>query len=167
MTIRTAGTAGTDTTQPDTERTERVAPRWVSAPKAVVTRLLKAGAPLGPNGLITIRGRKSGLARTTPVAFIDVDGRRWIWAPWGGSQWVQNLRAAGEATITVKRREERVRAVELDTAQRVEWFRDTLAPFARKMRGGMWFLRTVDQTDVDDPVAAAQGRAVFELLPMR
>jgi hypothetical protein len=24
----------------------------------------------------------------------------------------------------------------------------------------------VDQTDLDDPVAAAQGRAVFELLPM-
>lgn len=164
MTARTAGTTGTDITPTGHGP---AAPRWVTFPKAIVTRLLKAGAPLGPNGLITIRGRKSGLPRTTPVAFIEVDGRRWIWAPWGGSQWVQNLRAAGEATITVKRREESVHAVELDTAQRIEWFRDTLAPFARKMRGGMWFLRTVDQTDVDDPVAAAQDRAVFELLPMR
>src|SRR5262245_30203954 len=164
MTARTAGTTGTDT---NPTRHEPAAPWWVLKPKAVVTRLLKAGAPLGPNGLITIRGRKSGVPRTTPVAFIEVDGRRWIWAPWGGSQWVQNLRAAGEATITVKRRQEAVRAVELDQAQRAEWFRDTLAPFAKQMRGGMWFLKTVDQTDIDDPVAAAQGRAVFELMPMR
>lgn len=162
MTARTAGTSGTDTTHVANGPT---APRWVTLPKSIVTRLLKAGAPLGPNGLITIRGRKTGLPRTTPVAIIRVDGRRWIWAPWGGSQWVQNLRAAGEATITVHRREERVRAVELDAAQRVAWFRDTLAPYARAMRGGMWFLRTVDQTDVEDPAGAAQGRAVFELLP--
>ena len=163
MTERTAGSTGPDTTR---SADAPALPWWVSKPKAVVTRLLQAGAPLGPNGLITIRGRKSGIPRTTPVAVIQVDGRRWIWAPWGGSQWVQNLRAAGEATITVHRREERIRAVELDTAQRAEWFRDTLAPFARNMRGGIWFLRTIDQTDVDDPVAAAQGRAVFELLTM-
>lgn len=164
MTARTAGATGSNATQ---AAQGRIAPRWISMPKAIVTRLLRAGAPLGPNGLITIRGRKSGLPRTTPVAFINVDGRRWIWAPWGGSQWVQNLRAAGEATITFKRRDEQVRAVELDPAQRVEWFRDTLGPFARKVRGGMWFVRTVDQTDLADPVAAAQGRAVFELLPRR
>ena len=164
MTARTAGTTGPDTIK---AAQGRIAPQWISMPKAIVTRLLRAGAPLGPNGLITIRGRKSGLPRTTPVAFINVDGRRWIWAPWGGSQWVQNLRVAGEATITFKRREEQVRAVELDPAQRVEWFRDTLGPFARKVRGGMWFVRTVDQTDLADPVAAAQGRAVFELLPRR
>jgi deazaflavin-dependent oxidoreductase (nitroreductase family) len=138
----------------------------VTLPKPIVTRLLRAGAPLGFNGLITIRGRTSGIPRTTPIAIIEVDGRRWVWAPWGGSQWVRNLRAAGRAAITVDRREEQIRAVELDPAQRVEWFRDTLAPLARRMRGGMWFIRTVDQTDLDDPVAAAQGRAVFELLPM-
>jgi deazaflavin-dependent oxidoreductase (nitroreductase family) len=164
MTARTADTTDADTTQTAHGRT---APRWVTMPKAIVTRLLKVGAPLGPNGLITIHGRKSGLPRTTPVAFIEVDGRRWIWAPWGRSQWVQNLRAAGRATITVKRHEEQVRAVELDPAQRVEWFRETLGPVARSIRGGMWFVRTIDQTDLDDPVAAAQDRAVFELLPMR
>jgi len=47
--------------------------------------LLAAGVPLGPNGLITIRGRKSGLSRTTGVAIISVSGRRWVWCPWGGA----------------------------------------------------------------------------------
>src|SRR5690242_6860285 len=162
MTARAGGTAGTDTRTPH----GRTAPRWVTLPKPIVTRLLKAGEPLGFNGLLTIRGRTSGVPRTTPIAIIEVDGRRWVWAPWGGSQWVRNLRAAGQATITVHRREEHVRAIELDQAQRETWFRDTLAPLARSMRGGMWFILTVDQTDLDDPVEAAQGRAVFELLPM-
>ena len=67
--------------------------------------LLARGVPLGFNGLITVRGRKSGLPRTTPVAIIEVAGRRWVWAPWGEVQWVRNLRAAGDATITFRRRE--------------------------------------------------------------
>jgi len=70
---------------------------------AILRFLLVAGVPLGPNRLVTIRGRKSGLPRTTPVAIIEVSGRRWVWAPWGEVQWVRNLRAAGRATITPAR----------------------------------------------------------------
>jgi deazaflavin-dependent oxidoreductase (nitroreductase family) len=129
----------------------------------IAKRLLKAGLPLGFNGLITIRGRKTGISRTTPVAIIDVAGRRWVWAPWGASQWVNNLRAASRASITFRRREEEVLATELDADQRVAFFRDTLRPVARTIPLGMWFIRTVDGTDLDDPAGAAEGRAVFEL----
>ena len=125
--------------------------------------LLKLGVPLGFNGLITIRGRKSGEPRTTPVAIIDVNGRRWIWAPWGEVNWVRNLRAAGGATITVRGREEAVRATELDQPGRLSFFRDTMRPLAMGIPGGMWFIRTVDGVDLDDPVDASQGRPVFEL----
>src|SRR6185436_18699728 len=59
------------------------APWYVPLFSPLAILLLKLGVPLGLNGLITIRGRKSGQPRTTPVAIIDVDGRRWIWAPWG------------------------------------------------------------------------------------
>ena len=69
-------------------------PRWIPYFNAITKFLLAAGVPLGPNGLVTIRGRKSGLPRTTPVAIIEVSGRRWVWAPWGDVQWVRNLRAA-------------------------------------------------------------------------
>ena len=57
------------------------APWWVTVWGRAATFLLAAGVPLGANGLITIRGRKSGLPRTTPVAVIAVSGRRWVWAP--------------------------------------------------------------------------------------
>jgi hypothetical protein len=57
------------------------APWWVTVWDRIATFLLAAGVPMGFNGLITIRGRKSGLPRTTPVAIIAVSGRRWVWAP--------------------------------------------------------------------------------------
>jgi deazaflavin-dependent oxidoreductase (nitroreductase family) len=128
---------------------------------------LAAGVPLGFNGLITIRGRKSGLSRTTPVAIIEVAGRRWVWAPWGDVQWVRNLRAAGRATITVRRRTEEVAATELDPTARDEYFRDILGPLARSIPFGVQFIRIVDGVDLNDPVAVAKGRRVFELHPLR
>ena len=143
------------------------APRYVTFFNPVTRRLLAAGVPLGLNGLLTVRGRMSDLPRTTPVAIIEVSGRRWIWAPWGGSHWVRNLRAAGRATITVRGRKEDVRSTELDPGQRVEFFREVLGPLARRMRLGVWFIRTVDGVDLDDPVDAAEGRAVFELHPVQ
>src|SRR3954454_21623096 len=87
----------------------RMPPAWVfTLFNPIAKVLLAAGVPLGFNGLITIRGRKSGLPRTTPVAIIEVSGRRWVWCPWGDDNWVRNLRAAGYATITVRRREEEI-----------------------------------------------------------
>jgi deazaflavin-dependent oxidoreductase (nitroreductase family) len=121
--------------------------------------------PLGFNRIITIRGRKSGVARTNPVAVIEYEGRRWVWCPWGDSQWVQNLRAAGEATITVGRHDIDVTATELDGTARVAFFRDVLQPVARSIPFGFAFIRLVDGVDLRDPVAAAAGRRVFELRP--
>ena len=133
---------------------------------AILKFLLVAGVPLGPNRLVTIRGRKSGLPRTTPVAIIEVSGRRWVWAPWGEVQWVRNLRAAGRATITLRGRKEEVSATELDPAQRVGFFRDILGPLARSVPFGVWFVRIVDGVDLDRPLEAAEGRRVFEFHPV-
>ena len=149
--------------------TDQTAARTATVPAVVsifnpITRpLLAAGLPMGFNGLIIIRGRKTGEPRTTPVAIIDVHGRRWIWSPWGDVHWVKNLRAAGQATIKVRGRDEEVTATELDSTERVAFFRDVLGPVARRIPFGYSFIRLFDQTDLRDPVGAAEGRAVFEL----
>ena len=127
---------------------------------------LAAGVPLGFNRLVTIRGRKSGQPRTAAIAVIEVSGRRWVWAPWGEVHWVQNLRAAGRASIDMRGHHEEVAATELDPDQRVGFFRDVLGPLARSIPFGVWFIRIVDGVDVRDPVAAARGRRVFELRPL-
>ena len=144
----------------------RTVPLSVRLFSPILEFLLRAGVPLGYNGLITIRGRTSGLPRTTPVAIIAVSGRRYVWAPWGEVHWVRNLRAAGHATIDVRRRTEEVTATELDATQRVEFFRDVLLPLARRIPFGVWFVRIVDRVDVTRPVEAAEDRRVFELHPL-
>jgi deazaflavin-dependent oxidoreductase (nitroreductase family) len=145
---------------------DRRMPWWVPFFSSLLKLLLAAGIPLGPNGLVTIRGRTSGLPRTTALAIIEVSGRRWVWAPWGEVHWVRNLRAAGRATIAVRGRKEEVRATELDPTERVGFFRDVLGPLARGMRFGVSFVRIVDGVDLNDPVGAAEGRRVFELQPL-
>ena len=143
------------------------APWWVTVFNPVARRVLATGVPLSFNGLMTIRGRKSGLPRTTPLAIIEVSGRRWVWSPWGEVHWVRNLRAAGRATIEVRGRKEDVSATELDLTQRIDFFRDVLSPVARSMRFGTWFIRAVDGVDLDRPAEEAAGRRVFELHPLR
>jgi deazaflavin-dependent oxidoreductase (nitroreductase family) len=157
MTDRTAGADGVPIQRP---------PWRIRLFSPILKFILGAGIPLGPNRLITIRGRKSGVPRSLGVAVIDVSGRRWVWAPWGEVQWVRNLRAAGRATITVRGRTEEVRATELDAAQRVGFFRDTLGPLARSIPFGYWFIRLVDGVDLNHPVEEAEGPRVFELHPL-
>jgi deazaflavin-dependent oxidoreductase (nitroreductase family) len=134
--------------------------RWFGA---ILQFLLAAGIPLGPNRMITMSGRKSGLPRTTALAVIEVSGRRWVWAPWGEVNWVRNLRAARRATLTMRDGKEEVIATELDPTQRVGFFRDVLGPLARGIPFGTWFIRIVDGVDLADPFEAAEGRCVFEL----
>jgi deazaflavin-dependent oxidoreductase (nitroreductase family) len=144
-------------------RTAPAVPKVVPVFNPIARLLLAAGVPLGFNGLITIRGRTSGLPRTTPVAIIQASGRRWVWAPWGDVHWVRNLRAAGQATIEFRRHKEEVTGTELSATERVEFFRDILAPIARRIPFGVTFIRIADGVDLDDPVRAAEGRRVFEL----
>jgi deazaflavin-dependent oxidoreductase (nitroreductase family) len=108
-------------------RTTRL-PSWVPFFNPIARRLIAAGVPMGPDVLLTVRGRKSGLPRTTPVAICEHAGRRGLISPFGETDWVRNLRAAGRATITVRRRTEEVTAVELGPAEAADFIRDHPGP---------------------------------------
>jgi deazaflavin-dependent oxidoreductase (nitroreductase family) len=140
-------------------------PRGINLFNAIAKPLLAAGVPMAFNGLLTVPGRKTGKPRTTALAIINDGHRRWVWSPWGEVHWVRNLRAAGRATTTFRRRDEQVIAVELDPEQRVAFFRDTLTPIAKRICGGIALVRYLDGVDLSDPAAAAKDRPVFELLP--
>jgi deazaflavin-dependent oxidoreductase (nitroreductase family) len=130
-------------------------------------RMLGIGIPMGPNALITVRGRKSGEPRTTPVALIEIEGKRWVQSPFGDVNWVRNLRAAGQATLTLGKKEELVTATELSAPEKVGFFRDLMGPFVRRIPLGLGRLilgSVLGAKDiVDDPVGAAERHPVFEL----
>ena len=127
-------------------------------------RLLRIGVPLGPNALLTVRGRKSGLDRTNPVALVEIGGGRWVIGTFGEVNWVRNLRAAGRARLTVGRRQEEVVAVELSRAEGAVFFRDVVGPYVKGLPLGRQLIGMLGAREViDDPEAAAARRPVFEL----
>jgi deazaflavin-dependent oxidoreductase (nitroreductase family) len=144
------------------------APALIRRSGSILGPLLRAGVSLGPNALVTIRGRTTGVPRTTPLAVVEIGGRRWLIGTYGDVQWTRNLRAAGEATIRIGSRDEHVRAQELGHDEATAWFRDVLAPYNARQPlfwrlAGRAILKSVAQDIVDDPAAAARHRPVFEL----
>jgi deazaflavin-dependent oxidoreductase (nitroreductase family) len=152
--------------KPQPAAESRKLPGWVPYVNRIAKPLLEIGVPMGPDVLMAVRGRKTGLLRSTPVTICETGGRRGVISPFGEVQWVQNLRAAGRATIGVGRNREEVVAVELNLADAGAFIRDVLAPHARRSRFGNWFVRNVDKIDIDHPEQAAVGRPVFELFPL-
>jgi deazaflavin-dependent oxidoreductase (nitroreductase family) len=140
-------------------------PFFVPLFNPIARRLLGAGIPLGPNALLTVRGRKSGQLRSTPVALVDINGRRWIIGTFGEVNWVQNLRAAGEATLTIGRRQLAVKATELSTDEAAAFFKDVLIPYVRRVPLGTLLIGTVlgAKDILKDPAGAAPRHPVFEL----
>lgn len=146
------------------------APRFVRGSNPITRRLLRAGLPMGPNTLLTVTGRSSGLPRTAPVAIVAAEGRRYVIGAYGDVQWVRNLRAAGEATIRLDGRDVAVAARELDGPEAVDFYGTTLRQYVARFP---WFGRAfarllfglVGPEVLDDPARAAVTRPVFELTP--
>jgi hypothetical protein len=62
-------------------------------------RRIRARDPKVPIEAFVIVGRRSGEPRHYLLNHIQVDGRRYVGHPNGGSQWVRNLAAAHELTM--------------------------------------------------------------------
>jgi deazaflavin-dependent oxidoreductase (nitroreductase family) len=141
-------------------------PAWVPYFNLIARPLIALGVPPGPDVLLTVRGRRSGKPRSTPVTLCEYGGRRGFISPFGETEWVRNLRAAGRATISVGRRTEEVAATELDPEAAAGFIRDVIAPVARGSWLGNWFVRRVDNIDIDHPEEAVKGKPVFEISPV-
>jgi deazaflavin-dependent oxidoreductase (nitroreductase family) len=130
--------------------------------------LLRRGLPMGPNGLLTVRGRSSGEPRTAPVAIAEIDGHRYVIGAYGEAHWVRNLRAAGEGEIRLHGLTERIAATELGPEAATAFFGEMLPGYVRRLP---WFGRAFARLlfrlaapEINaDPARAAATRPVFEL----
>src|SRR5271165_949564 len=71
--------------------------------------LVGLGLGFSHNYLLEVRGRKSGKLYSTPVDLLELDGKRYLVAPRGRTQWVRNAEAAGEVTLKKGRTQHRFR----------------------------------------------------------
>jgi deazaflavin-dependent oxidoreductase (nitroreductase family) len=120
---------------------------FVTVSNAIVTLLLRLGIRLGPMTLLTVRGRTSGVPRTTPVVVVEQDHQRWLVAPFGNVNWVRNLRAAGQAQLSRGRRSERIQVDEIGPAE--------AGPFLKRMlqaRRAPKFVTQYFDVTADSPV---------------
>ncbi len=132
----------------------------------IMRRLLHVGVPLGPNALMTVRGRSSGEPRTAAVAVIEIDDRRWVISAYGEMNWVRNLRAARAATLVIQGQPEAVSALELSPAEAERFFRTVLIPYVHAFPLPVRLFGRLFVGDIlRDPAAAVAGHPAFELRP--
>lgn len=138
----------------------------------ILKALLRVGLPMGPMVLLTVRGRKSGQPRTTPVDLFERNGRSFLVSTHRqeSSNWVRNLRTAGEGVLSRGRSRRSITVVELapDTAGTV--LKEVLGPrLALPLRG--FVLRRTFSVPPDAPladfIAAARSHPVFEIVEAR
>ncbi len=145
-------------------RIPRRVPGWITFFNHLAKPLMRLGLPMGPDVMLTVPGRKTGLPRSTPVAIAEIGGRHWLIAPFGETDWVRNLRAAGRGKVTSGRRRYDVTARELDENEALAFFRDVVEPYVRTRPFVRWLVRYVDGIP-DDPKRAAETNIVFEVRP--
>ena len=134
-------------------------PSWLTLANWLNVPLLRRGFGPGPQRLLSVPGRRTGLLRTTPVAIVEVDGHRYIVAGWEVSDWVRNARAAGWGIVGRGRHSERVRLTELPVNERLPILRE----FARTVRGGRAFLTVAAGASDDDFAKASANHPTFRL----
>lgn len=61
--------------------------------------LVGIGVGASHHYLLEVRGRKTGKLYSTPVDLLEMDGRKFLVAPRGQTQWVRNAEAASAITL--------------------------------------------------------------------
>lgn len=125
---------------------------------AVLTRL---GVSVYGSRVLEVQGRKSGQWRQTPVNLMRLDGAEYLVAPRGHTQWVKNLRAAGEGRLRLGARTQSFRAVELANDEKPALLRAYLKRW--KFEVGVFFGGVGPDSSDDELRRIAPDHPVFRL----
>jgi deazaflavin-dependent oxidoreductase (nitroreductase family) len=151
------------------------APLLIRLFNPVMRWLLVTPLPVGPNALLTVRGRRTGRPRSSPVAFLDFGEMGLVQAASNDVNWVRNLRASREAVISRGGVSKTFDATELAPETAGHVLHDLLAPFPRSRLIGAvagedrppvavlhYFRLRVDNA-LADYIRVARRQPVFEL----
>jgi sirohydrochlorin ferrochelatase len=129
----------------------------------IVAGLTRIGLPLAGSRVLEVKGRKSGKAYRIPVNPLEIDGKRYLVAPRGNTQWARNLRVVGTGRLLGRGRPEEFAGTELGDAEKPEVLREYLRRW--KWEVGMFF----DGVDADSPrdelERIAPAHPIFEIRP--
>jgi deazaflavin-dependent oxidoreductase (nitroreductase family) len=134
---------------------------------ATIRLALRLGVRLGPMMMLTVRGRKTGVARTNPIDLFERNGRHWLVATHAeNASWVRNLRAAREGTLARGRKRYVFTAVELPQQEAGAVLKEVLGPRLAMPVGGFVLRQTLGvpaDAPLEEFVRTAATHPVFEL----
>jgi len=123
--------------------------------------LVGLGFGLKHNYLLQVRGRKSGRVYSTPVNVLDVEGKRYLVAPRGRTQWVRNAEAAGEITLKRGHYQQNFRLRPIPDGEKPELLKLYLERFATTVQR---YFPVAAGSDLQAFRGIAPNYPVFELL---
>jgi deazaflavin-dependent oxidoreductase (nitroreductase family) len=141
-----------------------VEPGWFTRTvfNPLVAALTRAGVSVWGSRELRVRGRSSGEWRTNPVNLLSHDGQRYLVAPRGETQWVRNLRVAGEGELRVGHHVEAFRATELADDEKVPILRAYLKRW--KAEVGVFFDGVSASSPESEVQRIAPNHPVFRVL---
>lgn len=92
--------------------------------------LVRLGIGLPHHYALEVRGRKSGRVFSTPVNLLAHQGRKYLVAARGETNWVRNARAGGRVALCKGSRREEYKVREVAVAERPELLKQFLDRFA-------------------------------------
>ena len=128
-----------------------------------VQGLTKLGVSVWGSRILAVRGRKSGEWRTTPVNLLTVDGKEYLVAPRGQTDWVRNMRVAQGGELRLGKKVQPFSVVELDDDAKVPLLRAYLKRW--KMEVGVFFDGVGPDSTDEQLRAIAPDHPVFEVRP--
>jgi deazaflavin-dependent oxidoreductase (nitroreductase family) len=128
-----------------------------------VQGLTKLGVSVWGSRVLAVRGRKSGEWRTTPVNLLTVDGKEYLVAPRGQTDWVRNIRVAHGGELRLGQKVQPFSAVELDDDAKVPLLRAYLKRW--KAEVGVFFNGVGPDSTDEQLRAIAPDHPVFEVQP--
>lgn len=138
-----------------------VRPGWFTTHvfNRAVAGLTRRGISVWGSRILAVRGRTTGEWRTTPVNLLTFDGRRYLVAPRGTTQWVRNLRTAGAGELRLGREVEAFSADEVADADKAPILRAYLRRW--KAEVGVFFGGVSAKASDDELRAIGPDHPVF------
>lgn len=139
-------------------------PRYLKPMNRIVKAMQRLGIRTGPAMILTVRGRKTGRPRSTPMTPFTYRGDMYTVAGYPGADWAANARAAGTGTLSRGRKSQEVTIVELDA----EESRPVLREFPAQVPVGVGFAKRsglVRDGTPDEFESLAGQLAVFRFDP--
>jgi deazaflavin-dependent oxidoreductase (nitroreductase family) len=121
-----------------------------------------AGMGIAPSFiyLLEVKGRKSGKIFSTAINLLEINGKQFLVAPRGRTQWVRNAEAAGEVTLKRGARR-RFRLRPLNDSEKPQVLKTYLTNY--KSAVGKFF-PIAPGAPIEEFAKIAAGYPVFELL---